>query len=380
MGQVSARVQSEPDDMFACFCRLQAKRPNGRFLTFERGWGCYVTVRAGWYDQDSIELWDNKPGAKACEFRPLLFVPEVAMGRDMAACHLGGRNCPTKGDVVAAFGRQCCVRPWFRDCAQRAHETLSRCTASLPAPSRDADDYASFRAHGVLSCLTEHFRFGAVIELFAGKGSFLENFARNVIEKGGKIFTLDFVRSYLEKIRERLGVGTMVDVSYRGGPFLQPENATKPALARRVLSRFGPGLYLFPTMSLREANETFRSKKAGTGHYMVEPDNLLAAICHSLPPQTPTLVIMDAGIPLGREWSILAESCLDIFAVALFNTNHPGKVGYVRHDLLRSSNNWAEVVKWQEFVISEGGAFISALDDQVLTRRTASVLMHKSLC
>lgn len=371
LGIVSSSNTDEPENMYTCFSRLQAIVLNLRLVTFVKGWGCYSTTPVASHDASDLgfHLNSNKSDAVACEFHKRSFLHEITMGRDIYACANGGVMCK-EGET------RCCIPQKFQDCARRSHNEITECYAKLPPPLHTADSYLTFRTLGVLPCAVQHFRFKAVIELFTGKGTFLQNFASSVIANGGKLFTIDMVRTFLDQAVDATGFGTVIDVHQRrSGPFLRMPGSPKALPARRVLAKLPPGLYLFPTKALPDLNKTAASSNGAT-----EPDNLLAAICNSLPVSTPTLVVLDAGIPLWREWVTIMKTCLDVLGVALFNTNHPGKVGYIRQELLYESHSWAEVLKWQEIVTNEVGAFVSELDKQVLLRRTASFLMHRHWC
>eukprot|EP00928_Gymnodinium_smaydae_P014910 TRINITY_DN15472_c0_g2_i1.p1 TRINITY_DN15472_c0_g2~~TRINITY_DN15472_c0_g2_i1.p1 ORF type:complete len:289 (+),score=23.69 TRINITY_DN15472_c0_g2_i1:492-1358(+) len=183
LGTTVAEIFHKNLTMLDCFAELQKNLPSGRFMTFQPGWGCYLT------QPGSEQLWRENVNSTACEFHPMYFVPEVTMGRDLSVCHMGGRQC-NENPPVSRFGWGCCVRPYFKKCAEKIQEELQECVVNRPARKRSRDAYEAMRAFDILACLAKFRKWNTVIELFTGHGGFTEQLLP-LVDKGARIFSIE---------------------------------------------------------------------------------------------------------------------------------------------------------------------------------------------
>eukprot|EP00746_Dinoflagellata_sp_MGD_P078957 gnl/MRDRNA2_/MRDRNA2_315453_c0_seq1.p1 gnl/MRDRNA2_/MRDRNA2_315453_c0~~gnl/MRDRNA2_/MRDRNA2_315453_c0_seq1.p1 ORF type:complete len:174 (+),score=25.37 gnl/MRDRNA2_/MRDRNA2_315453_c0_seq1:48-524(+) len=111
-----------------------------------------------------------------------------------------------------------------------------------------------------------------------------------------------------------------------------------------------------------------------------ESSNFLHLFCKSFPPGTRMLAVLDVTYAFTQEFVTLVDSC-NVGALVTINTNIPNGIGYVRDHLLSTSNEWAEVLRWQETILSDfRSGKVSAAAKHFLRQRSASVLQHRSLC
>jgi len=362
-GQVQASL-SHADDMLGCFARLLQMVPHGRFFNFGyEGKGCSL-IRTG----TELLIRSNSTNWKACEIYPLAFAEDTTMGRDLASCYGTSGTCE-EGKVLRA---SCCAPPWFEQCAKSVTSRLAQCVRGRRRPPPHRSDYKNRIFGAVIGCFSEMFRISGVLELFTGSGEYLGGLQH--LKSKVKIFSLEMEDDLVRHVQRRYNA-TVFTLSHDPGPLLKNKRA--PAVpARGLLAELKEGLYVLHGASLPAPDETL-----GTAPFLVpDPDSILQAMCESWS-GTPIVLLLETGGKYSphREWSILAEAC-NIVAIFLFQTNHPHHTGFIRDHLLSTSNSWADVFRWQDVIMDEADAWLSALDRSFLGRRTRSLLINSQFC